>query len=201
MTLATLSDAIDWARDRWAQQRTVPTRLHTREEEGVGLGFTPAFRVALDGKPNHKTLIETSETCGHWQRRLPDLCPDCAIYDKDGRAIAESGLYKKRTYRYTYPMSLALHKLRLGLASRRHPHPYGLVIVLAAHGWLPQQAARALEMPWDRAEALFLMALRRLHNYYSEGPVDTRTYASRTVGWLEMSDSQRAAIEAGETAA
>ena len=193
MTLATLSDAIDWARDRWANQRAVPTRLHTREEEGVGLGFTPAFRAALDGKPNTVIASTRTQSCYHplaLNRPARD-CPECL----------GAGVKEVRSDLYAYPMTRALIKLRNGLASRRHPHPYGLVIVLASHGWLPQQAARALDIPWDRAEALFLMALRRLHNFYSEGPVDTRTYAPRTVGWLEMSDSQRAAIEAGETAA
>lgn len=194
MTFTELPEAIAWARDRWSNQRAVPTRLHTREEEGIGLGFTPAFRTALDGKPDAVVTASRTVSCYHPLLAAglsPRDCPECI----------GSGVKEARSDLYAYPMTLALHRLRRGLASRRHPHPYGLVIVLAAHGWRAPEAARALAMPWDRAEALFLMALRRLHNYYSEGPVDTRTYASRTVGWLEMSDSQRAAIEAGETAA
>ena len=196
MTLATLSDAIDWVRDRWANQRAVPTRLHTREEEGVGLGFTPAFRAALDGKPDTVIASTRTESCYHpllSRGMSPRDCPECR----------GAGVKEVRSDLYAHPMTLALHRLRLGLASRRHPHPYGLVIVLASHGWDARQAARALAIHWDRAEPLFLMALRRLHGHYAEGPVDTRsrTYASRTVSWLEMSDSNRAAIEAGETAA
>ena len=192
---ATLTDAIEWARDRWANQRAVPTRLHTREEEGIGLGFTPAFRTALDGKPD--TVIDQTRTVdchhpllprGHAERD----CPEC-----NGHRVKEV-----RSDLYAYPMTLALHRLRNGLASRRHPHPYGLVIVLASHGWLPRQAARALELPWERAEPLFLMALRRLHSHYAEGPVRTsRSTVERVTSWVDLSDSQRAAIEAGETAA
>jgi len=218
VTLATLTEAIDWASSRWANQRTVPTRLHTRDQEGTGLmrdekgckclactpggsdgalgshAHTNAFAAALDGKPD---LIEkgVTRTVTCWHPLLPKGmsprdCPECLGV----------GLKDQRTDLYAFPMTLALNRLRNGLASRRQPHPYGLVIVLASHGWLPEQAARSLGVSWDRAEALFLMALRRLHSHYAEGPVRT-TITSSTVKWTDLSSSQQNAIVAGETAA
>lgn len=190
VTLVTLSDAIEWVTDRWANQRAVPTRLHTREEEGIGLGFTPAFAAALDGKPD--TVRSESRTVECWHPLLPKGhadrdCPECI-----GTRVKEV-----RSDLFLFPMSLALARLRNGLANRRQPHPYGLVIVLAANGWLPEKAARSLAIPWDRAEPLFLMALRKLHGRYQEGPVKTTVSSS----WVSFSESQQNAIIAGETAA
>lgn len=188
--LPTLELAIEWVNARWANQRAVPTKLHTRDEEGIGLGFTNAFRAALDSQPD--TVMSQSRTVECWHPLLPKGhaardCPECI-----GTRVKEV-----RSDLYAYPMTLALNRLRNDIASRRQPHPYGLVLVLASHGWLPQQAARALEIPWDRAEPLFLLALRKLHSRYQEGPVKTTVSSS----WVGFSDSQRNAIIAGETAA
>ena len=216
-TLASLDEAIEWAQSRWANQRTVPSVLHESHTTEGALGaprFTGAFAAALDGRPDTVIASNRTETCYHplLPLRRPERdCPECI-----GTKVKEV-----RSDLYAFPMTLALHRLRNGLASRRHPHPYGLVVVLAAHGWMPRQAARALDLPWDRAEALFLMALRKLHSHYAEGPVKTSrstvgevryegpnvtqyTSNSRTVflgKWTDLSDSQRAAIEAGEGAA
>src|SRR6185369_11076507 len=49
VTPATLSEAITWTQDHWAEQRPAPIRLHTRDNQGLGPFFTPAFAAALDG--------------------------------------------------------------------------------------------------------------------------------------------------------
>ena len=193
MTLATLSDAIDWASSRWSNQRTVPTRLHTREEEGIGLGFTNSFRAALDAKPGLTEDMGGPTDCYHpllMAGMSPRECPEC-----HGLGVKEH-----RSSRYVYPMGLALHRLRNSPSSRRHPHPYAVVVVLASHSWLPQQTARALGLHWDLAEPLLLMALRKLHARYEEGPVKT-TITSASVKWTDLSSSQQNAVIAGETAA
>ena len=212
--LPTLELAIEWANARWANQRTVPIRLHKREEEGVGLmhdrkgctclactdgpsesglgshAFSNAFASALDGRPD--TTISQDRTVDCWHPLLPKGRPD-----RDCPECIGTRVKKVRSDLFAFPMSLALNRLRNDIASRRQLHPYILVLALASHGWQPKQAARSLDMPWDRAEPLFLLALRKLHSRYEEGPVKTTVSSS----WLALSDSQRNAITAGETAA
>ena len=221
MTLATLSDAIDWARDRWAGQRAVPLRLHAGEVEshslttdlggctcmsctrsahegGTGaLAFTASFSSALEGINHAKTDAPRTVACYHPTLRIGARVQDCP--ECDGHGVKEV-----TTTVFQYPMTLALNRLRNAVYNRRQPHPYGLIVVLAAHGWRAQEAAAALAIPWDRAEPLFIMALRKLHAKYQEAPLNTRpttTYAGGSGSWVDLSDAQRNAIEAGETAA
>ena len=187
MTLATLADAIDWARSRWDNQRTPSLKLHKWETEGVGLYYSPPFAHALDAPIHASAEITTTVNCYHpllFRGQSPLDCPECQGH----------GIKDVRVHRYLYPMSVALNRLHNGLRPPRQPHPYQLVIHLAAHNWQPRAAAETTGMPWDRAEPLFLMSLRRLHAYYSEGPMRTTTSAPT---WIDKSDSQRAA----ETAA
>ena len=221
MKLATLDEAILWARDRWANQRAVPSRLHSGDvephslttdaegctclsctrspdEDGTGaLAFTTSFASAIEGKHHATTDAPRTVPCYHPTLRIGARvmdCPECG-----GLGVKDS-----RTTVYMYPMTLALNRLSTAVYNRRQPHPYGLIVVLAAHGWRAKEAAAILAIPWDRAEALFLMGLRKLHDKYREGPIAARpttTYASGSGSWVDLSESQRAAIEAGETAA
>jgi hypothetical protein len=199
MTFATISEAIDWTREHWHAQRPVPIRIHSHETEGIGLFYAPAFAAAMDGSPYAKTEIETSESCGHWRRVGSALCLDCAIFDETGKPIAETGVYKKRSVRFVYPMSAALTTVRNSLRPARQPHPYRLIVEIASHDWDWRAAARANARPLDIAEALYLQALRRLSGHYQDRPSLSRRDVTRT--WVDLSDSQRNAIEAGETAA
>jgi hypothetical protein len=188
MTLATLAEAIEWARDHWAEQRPVPTRLHTRETEGVGLFYAHPFQAALDGSPDAVTSMPQTQPCYHptlMARMSPRDCPECL-----GLGVKET-----RVDRFVYPMSRALTRLHNSLGPSRQPHPYHLLILLAGSGWNPRMVAADTGIGWDRMEALLLMSIRRLHAFYAAGPISMRTSASPT--WIEKSESQQAA----ETAA
>lgn len=185
--LLTLSEAIEWAQAHWHEQRPAPIRLHTRDNEGLGPFFTPAFTAALDGSAEMVSSMPRTESCYH-----PTIA--AGMSPRDCRECLGVGVKDVRSDRYMYPMSRALVRTHNSLGSPRQPHPYHLILELVAHAWNPHHAAAALALNWDRAEALFLMALRRLHSHYSAGPVNTRTSAP---SWTDKSDSQRAA----ETAA
>lgn len=187
MTFLTLSEGIDWAREHWAEQRPVPSRLHTRSTEGVGLFFSPAFAAALDGSDEAHVSMRGPMSCYHPTVAIGMSvlnCPECF----------GTGVKDHASDRYLYPMSRALRRTHNSLGPGRQPHPYHLIIELAGHAWNPYHAAAGMGLNYDRAEALFLMALRRLHSHYSAGPVNTRSAAP---SWVDKSDSQRAA----ETAA
>lgn len=198
MTLATLSEAIDWVERRWAE-RLPPSKLHDptqTEGELGGLPFTAAMTRYLDATPNQTHEATQTVTCHH-----PTL------YGRDPKDCRECyGTCVKSATRlvYRWPMWRAVTKLQNSLQPRNQPHPYGLVVVLAGRNWDARATAVTLVLPWDYFEAAMLRALRQLHGRYEEGPVDTRRSASSAggaVGWLTMSESNRNAIVAGETAA
>lgn len=167
MTLATLSEAIEWAERHWSEQRPVPVRLHQARTTDGALGgpmYTHAFAAALGGSVNTTTYVKASATCHHPMLRpgLPSRdCPECY-----GTAIKDV-----QVDRYAYPMSRALSKLSNVLRPRRQPHPYRLVTALADHGWDARVTARSLDMHHDLAEPLLLRALRQLHSRYEASPV------------------------------
>lgn len=190
--LVSLDEALDWARSHWANQRTAPVRLHTRDTEGIGPFFTAGMSAALDGSPEAFSSSPSTQRCDHpllAPRMSPHDCPECS----------GSGLKEARIDRYLFPMSRALTRLHDSLGPGRQPHPYHLVIALASQNWNARAAAGSLDVHWDRASALFLLALRRLHSFYEEGPVNTRASApsSGTVAWTDKSAAQQNA----ETAA
>lgn len=192
MTFDTLSEAIDWASRHWANQRPLPLRLHeahTTEGELGAPRFTHSFAGALDGSPSAVASMTLTVSCYH-----PTLARGQAV--RDCRECDGSGVKDIRQDRYLYPMSRALARLAVAQPSRKHPHPLILVLSLAGHNWDARLLARGFGLPWEMAEALLLMALRKLHGRYEDGPVDTRTYGS-SVSWVDKSDAQRMA----ETAA
>lgn len=194
MTLFSLSEAIDWTRSRWDNQRCAPVRLHeahTTEGELGAPRFSHGMAAALDGSPSAVASITGTQPCYHPLLNRGDSPRNCA-------ECIGTGVKEYRSDRYLFPMSRALSRLANSLGPTRQPHPYRLVIELASHGWDPRNTASSTGIPWDRAEPLFLQALRKLHGHYAEGPIASRTY---TAGWTTLSDSQRNAIQAGETAA
>ena len=175
-----LTEAIEWTRDRWDQQRPVPLRLHEAHTTEGALGaprFTGAFRAALDGRADAVDDSIRTETCYHpllSRGMSPRDCPECyGVNVKDVRVD-----------RYRYPMSLALARLSKVLRQRRHPHPVTVVQALAEHGWDAHAVARSFDMHWDLAEPLLLRALRQLHARYQEGPIGK-------VGWVSKSEAQQ----------
>lgn len=184
MTLATLHEATDWLSSHWAEQRPAPTRLHKRETEGVGLFYSAAFAAALDGSAEASVTMTGPVDCYHPLIRAgqsPLNCPECHGFN----------VKEHRTDRFLFPMSRALLHLHNSMGSPRQPHPYHLILILADHGFEPRAAAASVDFNWDRAEALFLMAIRRLHSMYAAGPMRTRT-----TSWIDKSDSQRDAESA-----
>ena len=179
-----INDAISWAEARWDGQRTPPIRLHRAHATDGALGapaMTHAFERMLDESPAAAGSVTVSTLCGHPNRPHGAICAMCAIYDGQGRPIAESGVYERTVARYRYPMTLALDKLSNTLRPRRQPHPYALILTLASHGWDWRASARSLDMGYDLAEASFLRALRQLHSRYQEAPI----------GYLAKSESHQ----------
>lgn len=177
----TLADAIDWARPRW-QERPVPTRLHDRDLDGqLGLRYSHPFIRELDAHPGQFVETEITEDCYHPLLVRGDSPRDC-------RACLGAGVKTVRRVRYRYPMWRAFNRLLRDNAPRPHlPSPAQVVVTLAGNDWNAPGAARSLALPWEVAEALLLMSLRKLHHYFFEAPVVS--------SWVDKSDSQRSAEE------
>jgi hypothetical protein len=216
-TLSSLTEALEWLEQHW-DQRTIPSRLHTRDPEATGLthdkkgceclsctdgpttralgsnAFAPSFGSYLDATPSQVIEEERTVSCYHPTLRGQD--------PRDCRECIGTGVKQQRVTRYRYPMWRAMTKLQNSLAPRRQPHPYGLVVVVAARGFQAPVAAQTLRLPWDFAEAAFLRAIRQLHSRYEESPLDTRRSVSYAtgMGWLTMSEAQQNAVIAGEAA-
>ena len=196
--LATLAEATEWARHRWANQRTVPLRLHdahTTEGELGAPRFSGSFIATLDGSDNATENGQQSSPCAHPGRPVGQLCRMCVIYDKDGQPMVETGVYLRRVDRFRFPMTRALNRLANALRppQDRMPHPYHTVMALASHDWDGRAAARALGLSWDAGEAHLLRSLRQLHRWYEEAPVST--------SYIDKSESQRNAEQGASTAA
>lgn len=178
MSLPTLPEAIAWIESRWAGQRPVPMRLHTRGTEGrftvqgaessrtygnagtERLGsppFSPAFMAALTGSAA-ATMTVTVTT------------------------VDDTGVSERSVDRYRYPMTLALKRLSRMPNPSDEPHPYYVVVALAAYNWNIEMAARAFRIP----DATILRAIRQLHSRYEEGPIGRPS-------WVDKSESQQRA--------
>jgi hypothetical protein len=194
--LASLPEAIAWLESCWDGQRAAPVRLHVRGTEGrfsvqgsldtgtatyadERLGsppFSHAFASTLDGSAAAVMVVTITTTCAHPGRAPGKACPMCAIYDGEGNALVETGVYEHDAERYRYPMTLALTRL----ANSRYVgvHPYWIVVSLASHGW---DAGAVRYTGID-----ILRAIRQLHSRYEEA----------SVPYLEQSDAQRNAESA-----
>lgn len=203
--LPTLEAALDWIERHW-DMRTPPQQLTRPETEGElgGLALSKAFEQFLSATPNQTVDEVVTAPCLHWSRPPGGLCGACGVRDGSGRVIAETGTYQKAVLRYRWPMWRAVTRLQNALRERNQPHPYALILSLAAAGWDARQAAQTVGLPWDYAEAAYLRAIRQLHGRYEEVPISTRRNVTRAQGsivWTELSESMQKAIQAGETAA
>ena len=183
--LPTLPSALEWLEAHWHENRAAPSRMHdghTTDGELGGLRYSARFASVLGSKPGDIIADERTAQCGH--PLLPmnhpkRECPECQ----------GSGVKLIRTDRYRYAMWKALIGLQNSLRPRRQPHPYHLVLDLAANEWNARMAAQSRGLTWDLAEALYLRAIRQLHGRYEAGPVGRAS-------WIAKSDSQRAAESA-----
>lgn len=186
MTFTSLSEAIEWAEARW-HERPAPIRLHARDIDGqLGLQYSRPFARLLSAHPNQTHEAEMTEPCYHPTIRAGQSIRECP---------ACSGMGVKTALRevWDYPMWRACERLAKDRATRPHlPTPGLLVERLAEHRWRPMAAAYNLGLPWDLAEPLFLMALRKLRGYYTDAPIPRRS-------WVDLSESQQNAE--GATAA
>lgn len=180
--LVSLSEALEWLESHWHENRAAPSRLHdghTTDGALGGLRYSPNFASVIGSRPRDTVADERTAQCYHPMLRIAvnlRNCPECH----------GSGLKTVKTDRYRYPMWRALLGLQNALRPRRQPHPYTLILDLAAHNWNARLAAHSKDLPWNLAESLYLRAIRQLHGRYEQGPVGR-------VSWVDRSDSQRAA--------
>jgi hypothetical protein len=201
--LASLAEAIAWIEAHWDGQRAAPLRLHVRGEEGRftvqgsadtrtatysiddRLGsppFSHAFMATLDGSAAATMVVTITTSCSHPGRIPGTACAMCAIYDGEGHALTETGVYERDVERYRYPMTLALTRLANTLHPPGQPHPYWLVVTLASSAWDADAVVNRLELGGE-VETWLLRAIRQLHARYEEGRVP----------YLEQSESQQRA--------
>jgi hypothetical protein len=206
--LASLAEAIAWIEAHWDGQRAAPLRLHVRGEEGRftvqgsadtrtatyssddRLGsppFSHAFMATLDGSAAATMVVTITTSCSHPGRIPGTACAMCAIYDGEGHALTETGIYERDVERYRYPMTLALTRLANTVPPAGQPHPYWLIMALAGHGFDQGALERSLDLAAHHTETWLLRAIRQLHARYEEGRVP----------YLDQSDSQRNALAKG----
>ena len=190
--VADIHSALSWLKAAWTTLPVPPVRLHDRDvEDQSQLGShrfsSPMWRI-LVGRPTDEYDASESVMCQHPQLRSGNAfdCPDCQ----------GSGYYEHRVRRYRSPMSAALHRLsKMPSPSDGTPAPMDYILALQSSDWNVWRAAMLLRLSpvsedhWRTIEAMFLLAIRRLHQRYSVGPV-------ARVGWVDKSDSQRQAEEA-----
>jgi hypothetical protein len=180
--LATLDDAIDWLRERWDNQRTAPVRLTQNDTEGElgGLRYSGAFAATLTWTSRQSSSVTYTVICSHpMSHGRTDECPECQ----------GSGVTERNSERYPYPMSTALTELRRVVTRRGQRPALSVIYALAAASFRPRVAMQLLGCD----EAVLLGAIRQLFHHYQAGPVISTS-------WVDMSDSQRSAITAGEVA-
>lgn len=197
--LATLDEAVVWARARWHQQRTAPLRLHQAHSTDGALGgprFSATFIATLDSSPTAKERIIESITCGHPTRTHADLvagrfCSVCSLLDEHGRPFVETGMYDRAVERYRYPMTQALSRLKSALSPPGLPRPAATVMALASYGW---DVSATLDHLNFASPEHILRCLRQLHHWYQEAPLPR-------VSHIDKSESQRNAEQETWTAA
>lgn len=175
-----------------------------------GLTYSRHFAALLDGSPGDRHTVNRYVPCEHrfvlqtiGSDVVAALRPDGETADgADCPQCGGTGYRIVRVFEPRHPMTLALARLRNALPMRRgFPHPAVGIKTLLGHSWQPRRAAAALGLDWEQAEPYLLQVLRMLHGRYEEAARPTYTAGSNaSVSWVDMSDSQRSAIEAGEVA-
>jgi hypothetical protein len=171
---ATLDAALDWLMPRW-QERPIPYRINDWTTEGVGLYFSASFGSYLAASPGQVTDEERSAPCQHPMRKAAEYCPQCSVFSEDGRPLVETGVVRTSTARFRFPMWRAMRRLEKDRPLRPYfPAPASLIVLCSITGWDARRTAALLGLSYETTEALLLMALRKLHSHYSEGPVGVR---------------------------
>jgi hypothetical protein len=173
------AEAISWVRPRWGDI-PVPFRLHGREiaDDGAPQMSGPFLRF-ISAQANDKIETTYTQECYHWRLPIGDRlrsCPDCAGL----------GTFEKSVVRWCYPMRHALGLLDgVKAGSSAMPRPISVVLIGAQADWHVAVTAFLLGRSPEMAEWFMILALRQLHDRYSQGPVPTR-------GWISgRSDAQR----------
>ena len=184
--------ALSWLRKAWHTLPVPPSRLHDRDiEDGSVLGShrfsSPMWRI-LNGTAYDVQEVAETVQCGHHRLEGDNVyeCRDCH----------GEGWYENRVARYRSPMAAAMSsRAKMPRPSDGTPAPVDYIAALYHSGWQLDRASRMVGVPIVSAdhrrtvEAMFLLAVRRLRNKYSEGPLPR-------VGWVDRSESQRNAEDA-----
>jgi hypothetical protein len=200
--LASLEEAIDWARARWHHQRTAPIRLHQAHATDGALGgprFSAVFIATLDASPTAKEQVIESISCGHPTKTNADyaagrFCSMCSLIDETGKPFVETGRYERPVERYRYPMTQALSRLKGALSPPGLPRPASTVMALASYGWDTKATAEHLNLIPPTDHEHMLRCLRQLHHWYQEAPLPS-------VSYIDKSEAQRNAEQETWTAA
>lgn len=171
--ITTMPEALDWLRETW-EARDTPSRLHSRDHEGWGLAYAPAFARRLGAKPDDTATVIATRTCNHL--RIPKnadawTCPDCR----------GAGTYEQESLVYCAPMWRAMTRLREANALA---HDIVLSLVINAY-----DVADTCEVTGCSEDSL-VAAVRQLHSHYQRAP------QLHSIGWVSKSESQRAAESA-----
>lgn len=162
-----LPDAMLWLREVW-EARETPDRLHTREHEGWGLAYAPAFARRLGARPDDVAPLTTTRTCHH-PRLVGNAwdCPDCH----------GEGTYQTTILAFRYPCWRAMTRL-----CRENRAAHDVVLTLVINAFDVVGACSVLDCTQDG----LLAAIRALHSRYRLAPRDR-------VAWTDKSEAQQAA--------
>lgn len=160
----TLAQAVEWVHEHLDDEEP-PRKLHHMRTETQGELGTPEMTAAfirwLAASPYDTMMVTETRRCHH-PRAVHGRCGDCEGSD----------LFEVRVERYRRPMRAALE--HLGRNPGRWPEheipPFHVLRVAFLCGLNTHRTALALHLGHDHAEAVVLMALRRLHGRFRLAP-------------------------------
>jgi hypothetical protein len=199
----TLDELVDWFVDHLDSP---PARMHQRgvwhdEAASSRLGspaWDAGFAHWLLASPTSTMIAELETTCLHTEGRP---CRSCSVFLDNGE-VWETGIRKRVSLRYRWPMRLAMHRVaRMPVRPGRPPLDATLLALQHSEGDLGR-ASTTLSLRYPImvnptfAHGFFTYALRRAHRVYLEdvpiferGPVSHRS--------RQRSDAQLDAEAAG----
>lgn len=175
--VATYSSALAWLRTAWTTLPVPPTKLHTRDIDGVlGLAFSAPFARIANGQLGGWRTVQVQDVCYH--PTLPRQRGELVGSPFDCGDCGGSGLHMVERQVSHHPMYVALGGLaKVPRRSDGTPAPIDYIMALAWSGWDLDNAAWLINMPIVSADhrltvmADFLLAIRKLHSRYSSGPI------------------------------
>lgn len=190
--LPDIDSAVAWLRDHWNRgERQWPLRTHEHAIEPDSALGSPKMAARMLAFLSARAFdVEKpqpeNEPCLHWGLPEGKSTFDCLGCNGLGvRTVIRT--------RYKHPMWRAL-SLLTKIEADRHPAPILVVLTIAGSGFQWQTAGVLLGQAPDTFEALTVMAIRKLRGRYAEWEV-------ARVGWVDKSESQRAAESVDWTAA